>query len=738
MAPPPCEFLGCVIATGLLLADFVHRNAPGNVPEGEAGPLLDGDLLVITHSVGETVDRLKSLKLGDETLQEYWFVDSYSRYFHSGSPKARVFVANPGWVMDGVPSRRICGMVIDATHPRTLSKVPHLLEKVPNKQLQIVVSSPLLKNELADMGYQEKARLWLWDPEAKKKIDEIISSRSTSSLSHSTKRSIWVCKDSALDEILARVHDLLAGCRSLAENPSHSVREAWSIYHRLRQFSVPLAQFEDSTFKVWGSMPLRKRLERLRTEWPDTVPVELRWPGILEELEKAYEIIKGQDYPSKFYAIAERAQAHLTGRSEPLRIVVPTEHETSILNFNMNILLEGWLKAQKEGRLEVVSAKEEARRVSMGEAKTTLLVGTRVGAQRYLDVYPSFHTEVIAYPYEADLDLAYQDRSYEFVEGMQDDRKRTDILVGLGLKPGSSEDAGKSVRPTVEIAGSVETLVRKSRIFMPDPKALDLDRLVGSGIPASWDEDVHVDPENREAAGRRSGREVFVSFTNGRKVTYMEWQTVDVYHPGTEDTRRYKASALTPGMRVVRLVDSNYDSLFDRLLEALQARLGVYTKMILELWEQSKAAVLRKHDYNRAAIYNALLPKGLQIEYSAMLAWFRMEQHSAQLDLGFSASSGSSLQEAIGPQKFSNMKIVAEHSGLYPDENMIRETFAAIEEERQRRRKAGKALHQLLRAIASGTGYDKALEEARKLDAKVADVLAAVDVQEIIDVQLGS
>jgi hypothetical protein len=179
-------------------------------------------------------------------------------------------------------------------------------------------------------------------------------------------------------------------------------------------------------------------------------------------------------------------------------------------------------------------------------------------------LYPSFHTEVIAYPYEADLDLAYQDRSYEFVEEMQDDRKRTDILVGLGLKAGSSEDGGKSARPKVEIAGSVETLVRKSRILMPDPKALDLDRLAGSGIPASWDEDVHVDPENREAAGRRSGREVFVSFSNGRKATYMEWQTVGVYHPGTEDTRRYKASDLLPGMRVVLLVDSNYDSLFDR------------------------------------------------------------------------------------------------------------------------------------------------------------------------------
>jgi hypothetical protein len=212
-----------------------------------------------------------------------------------------------------------------------------LLEKVPNKQLQIVVSSPLLKNELSDMGYPGKAKLWLWDPEAKKKVDEIISSRTASSLSHSPKRSIWVCKDSDLDDILAKVHDLLAGCRSLTENPSHSVREAWSIYHRLRQFSVPLAQFEDSTFKVWGSMPLRKRLERLRTEWPDTVP----WNCAGPEYWRAGKSLRDHQesgLPFEVLCHCGAAQAHLTGRSGPLRIVVPTEHETSILNLNMNIL----------------------------------------------------------------------------------------------------------------------------------------------------------------------------------------------------------------------------------------------------------------------------------------------------------------------------------------------------------------------------------------------------------------
>jgi hypothetical protein len=45
-------------------------------------------------------------------------------------------------------------------------------------------------------------------------------------------------------------------------------------------------------------------------------------------------------------------------------------------------------------------------------------------------------------------------------------------------------------------------------------------------------------------------------------------------------------------------------------------------------------------------------------------------------------------------------------------------------------------LHDLLRAIASGDGYDQALKGARDLGSEVADVLAAVDVQPIREVRL--
>lgn len=736
MAPPPCEYLGVVVAAGLLLADFVHKKAPGSVPPGEAGPLLDGDLLIVTHSVGDTIDRLGGLSLGGEKLQDHWYVGSYSKYFLTRGTGARVFVANPGWVLDGLPGRRVCGIVIDATHPRILSNTPMLLEKAGKPHFQIIIAAPLLKGELSAMGYPEKAKLWLWDPEAKKMISEAVSGRPSPPLACS-KRSIWICKDSEVDETLSGVHDLLAECNSLAGKPIPALQSAWALYHRLRQLSVPLAQFEDSTSTVWGAMSLGKRLEQLQNEWPDTVSVELRWPGIVQGLQKIYDIFKKREEPSKFFAVAERAEEHMRKGGGPLRIVVPTKNESNILNVSLNILVKNWLRAQEDGRIEVVSAREEARRVSMGEAKPTLLLGPRVGAQRYLDVYPDFPTEVIAYPYEADIDLVRQERLYGFVESLQEDRKRTEILVAMGLTAGSGPAAGISARPSVQIAGSVDALVRKARIILPDPKALDLEQLASSGVPTSWDEDIRLDPDLREGAIRIRDKDVFVTFLDGRVAEYAVWQLVDIYHPGTDDTRRYPASDLKPGMRAVLLVDGMYESLFDRLIDALQARLEIYAKMILGLWDQAKAAVLQKHRYNRSDIWNSLYKKGLQIEYGAMLAWFRNEKLSPQLGLGFSQSiSGSHANEAIGPQKYSNMKIVAEYSGLFPDESMIQATFKVIEEERQRRRKAGKSLHELLRAIASGTGYDRALSEARKLDSKVADVLAAVEIQEIRDVRI--
>ena len=178
MVPPPTANHSYIVSAGLLLADFFHRKVP-EVPPEEAGSLLNGDLLLVTHAVGESVELLRALKLGDQKLHDIWFVDSFSRYRPSVGRGPRVFVANAGWILDGLPKGRIIATIVDATHPRTAVLLPKILQKLECLQLLIIVSLPLLESELTDLGYPNKSGVWLWDPEAKRAVEEAMSGRTT-------------------------------------------------------------------------------------------------------------------------------------------------------------------------------------------------------------------------------------------------------------------------------------------------------------------------------------------------------------------------------------------------------------------------------------------------------------------------------------------------------------------------------------------------------------------------------
>ncbi len=734
MVPPPVGRLSYEVAAGLLLADFFHSRAPGHVPPQEAGPLLGGDLLVITHAVGESVELLRTLRLGDQKLQDIWFVESFSRYRPLTGLGPRVFVANAGWILEGLPGGQITGVVIDATHPRTANKLPKLLEKIGEQRLQLIVSPPLLEGELSDLGYPDKTRVWLWDPAAKRTIKACLSDQVVPPLT-TVERSLYICLDTEVDNALAVIHDLLVTCQK-SGNAHPAVWEAWSIYQRLRQLTVPLAQFEDTTYTTWGAMPLIKRIERLQSDWPDAVTLEALWPSLNQQLHKVYEILLNRQEPAKFWAIAERVQARLANGSDVFRIVVPSEREGIMLNINLSYVVDEWLHAQQEGRVEVIWSKEEERRISSGDMKPALIAGFRIGPQRHLDLYPGCPLEIIAYPYEAEIDAIQQDRIYGFAENLQDDVKRTELLTRLSLPSRSAIVDQKSPRPLSRVVGSFEPRARPARVFSFDPTARDIDHLAETGLPTSWDEDARIEMAERKDVVKERGKVVQVTFEGAKEVKYAVWQWVDVYHPGTGDIQHYRAEDLRPGLRVILLVDGVYENLFDRLLDALKARANPYTLMILGLWDRAKAELIKKHGGNRKELHRQLQSRGLTVDYAAMLAWFRDESLSPQIELELTEKSDTRYAEIIAPQQYADMKILAEDSGMYPDEGMTRVTFKAIQEERGRRRKAGHALHDWLRAIVSGEGYERATTSARELGSEVAEVLAAVDVREVRQVRV--
>jgi hypothetical protein len=736
MVPPPSDSTCNVLCAGLLFADFVHKSAPKLVPEEEKGSLLGTELLLITHAVGSTIDNLREFSLGAGAgcIQDYWHIESFSRYYKPITSGARIFVANHGWIIDGLPKTDKNVAIIDATHPRTLTKVQQLLAILEDFRLVLLITPPLMKRELTELGWPERTSVWFWDPESKRQIKEILSNKCLSP-SVPPKRSIWLSQDSEVDAALDELHDSLGRCTSIAGNKQvPGIREAWSLYHRLRQLSAPLPQVEDATFRTWGSIPFRKRIERLQNEWPETFEIEVRWPAVIEGLRSIYNLLSSREEPVKFWVIAERAQKYMAKRI-PIRIVVPTEHEATILNVTYNLLIDGWIQAQQAENVEIVSVREEARRVSNGDHRLTILSGFRVGRQRYLDIYPEFETEVVAYPYEAEIELLQQDQLYSFAETIQNDIERSEFLKRLGLPIKAGAASNLSQRPEIMVSGRSEATARKARVIMPEPW-IEIDKLASESIPGSWDEDVMEHPTDEVGSTRQRDQDVFVRFSDGRVINYAPWDMLDIYHSGTEDIRKHKAEEVQRGMKAIRMVDQSYDSLFDRLIEALNAKLGPYSGLTLELWNRAKAALFKRYDYKVLPMHRDLQAKGLSVDYPATLSWFRDERLSPQASLGFSKNvQESNLPEAMAPQQYPDFKVVAEHSGIYPNEKMIKDTFQVIREERGRRRNAGHVLHNLLRAIASGNGYDHALAEARKFDAGVGEVLAAVDVQEIAEVR---
>lgn len=727
---PPCEYMVSGISAGLLLADFVYKKAPERVIHHRKGPLLSGDVLIITHAVGNTIDRLKEIRFGGDSLQNHWFIGSYSKYYPSHGT-ARVFAANPGWILEGVPERRISALIIDATHPRTLSKLPQILAKTQNVPFQLIVTYPLPKSDLSNLGYPEKSKLWLWDPEAKNSVEEVISGRKLNPYSTS-RRSFWICSAPDLDDALSEVNSILYACITSEEKQAPALWEAWSLLQRFRQLSVPLAQVEDFTFQVWGALSFGKRLERLENEWPENFSVEVRWPKIIQGLQRIYDLLKSLKEPEKFWALAERADHYICESYKSLRVVTPTEYEATILNINLDNIVDGWLDSQKNG-FEVISVKEEARRVSEGDFKPTILLGARTGKFKYLDIYPQCQTEIMSYPYEAEIDQVQQKRNYDFLETFQQLQNRAEIFSALGIPCKNGSTYCISCRPEIVVAGCLEPRSRKSDIVTVEPGIFNIDHLAGSGINPSWDEDPHIELEVKAGEHQSREKNICITYSGGLTIDYMDRQFLDVYHPSLGQIHRYRASDLKPGMHVVMLVDGLYENLYDRLIEAIKAKIGAHAKLILSLWDQAKMITFRNYR-SKKELHRILKTKGVSVDYVTMLAWFRNDRFSDQLELDLGLEE-SRLKETIAPREYDNMKILADQSGVYPNEPMIRATFKVIQEERVRRRKAGHALHNLLRAIATGEGYERSLASARELGSDITDVLGAVEIKEIKSIQ---
>ena len=720
LVPEASDMTARYIAAALLVGDFAHKNGAVHLIPPEVGPLIDGDLLLVTQSVSPSKTALEEIRLGSQyPLGQLWEVAALTRYCSTRSTKPRVYLANPGWAVENLPERPFGAVVIDATHPRTLAQLKTILAgPVSKSPVRIVVLPPVDKAFLQDCGYPTSVSAWLWDPQAKQDADAIAGNGSQGN-HEPTTRTVWVCgEDEEGAAVLGTVHQRLTDILHKASNRLiPGLMHAWGIYHRLRQLTVPLVQLEQATGLAWGGN-LKRHVTALAMVEGHGNPVwETTWPGLKSEIERAYEVFLQREEPAKFWVLASRIEKWLRNPVEKdYRIVVSSQQEAGLLWRMLEDAVDGAKDVRAEGAIEIVTAHEEAKLIASGQFAHTLLSGARSARTRYLDVYPHDDIEELAYPFEARMEQAVLERLYDFTASLVDDHGRGTFLEPLGLKADASAAlCRKFPAPRLQCfvgEGREIHLVTEAMVS----GGIDLDRLANSGDTQS-DEQYQYVFDGGQAVSN-NGCLIEVDYVQGVRARYPDCHRVDVFFSETDQIQRKQVKDLQPGWQVVTFVDARYESLFKRLTEAVDQRLPQRDRMALALWHVAKPAALARFKGDKRALFQDLKSKGLSSDYTTVLSWLREGD-----------------EDVLAPQHLDEFLILAKVTGCYPDESLLARTFRCIQHHRGQNRQAGIALHALLRAIRTGDGYEEALEGARKFDAAVGDVLTAVELLEVRSVR---
>ena len=736
------------IAVSLLLADFVHRQS-FNVPSGEKGRLIPGDLLLITQHIRECASILRevAIRSGTETLPltKYWPIEVLSQYSPPKDNKPRVFVANPGWAATLGGRRGFGTVVIDFSHPRTADHLDSLLKQpsIDAAPVQILIVPPCEQSRLD--RFDEKGRdvclTWAWDPAAVGALEMIIEPSRSSGQADGVKRFLWLSEDDEMDQALAALHEILVGAmRDGGGRISSPLLEAWSIYHRFRQLAVPLVYLEEARRRAYRTVTLKERIVAIQEMSPVASAalgpyLDAKWPRITKALSDIYELLIWRKEPAKFYTLARAVQEAIESESasscnEPVRIVAPTAHERTLLAARLGELVDGWSEALEAGRVAISTVREEPRLVAEGSCCPSILLGFRPSDTRHLDVYPSVSMHVVVYPFEAEVDEIIQARIHSTIERFQGNEPRAMVLKALRLpiddqrRPGIINDpkgdgSPRSKRPQISRRLETRTGQLTTRRFQADDavEPLDVGRLAGM----TWTDEIVLGAsgENDEMSSTPRSPVEFVEIVDdtGERVRYPSGRLVNVYYPATEKKERVPADDLRPGMLIIVLVDDLYEDVFDRLLEAIREERDLKASMALDLWQCAKQAALSKHSGNRRHLFNALASAGLGVGYEAVVGWFNGGE-----------------DEVIAPLSEADFAILAGASGIYSDRAMMKMTLIYIRKERSIRRQCGKILSRLLAQIASGQHYEVAVRSAKAIGTPLEQVATAVSLREVVSV----
>jgi len=688
-----------ISTVGLLITDFLHQQL--------GGARLQGHVLLVTHAVTAGLELLDQFELPDSDvrLSAFWPVESFSRYQAAPDDRPHVVVANPGWItrLETLPTT-FGAVIIDATHPRTFSRLGELEHATRALPLRVVLTPALSERERSALGTDRLT--WLWSPTAERAIADELRAPGVRAGTAAPPRTLYICDaDPEFDRALATVRELLVTMIGLSPGQP-ALLDAWGLYHRLRQLSVPLLRYEALARQGWGGQMLREQLTQLSGINLPSAALHGPWNQLTDRLTEAYDLLSQRQEPAKFYAVGQRLEALLQNGDLPVYVVSPSRVESGLLQITMNELLPELSAHQLSGAVEFIHAREEARRVSQGEGRRSLLTGYRHGTLRYLNAYPLCAVDSVLYPHELPLEQGLHARSHASLATLEHTEQLRSVLTRLAVTCPKGDLSVPISPPPLQVLTIEGQPVRLLQTLNVHDAHLDLDDLVRAQLQHF---NLHPDESRPRLAGNNvtAGAHVTLHFEDATSQRLADTQLLDVFYPDTGQLVRHVASDIRAGMHVVSMVDDAYTSLFDRLVDILDQRATPVHRMSLYLWRLAKVELQRKYP-NVRELHRSLRQDGQTMDYSTLRSWLTAFGNESRT--------------------YPPMRLLALRSGLYSDEAMIEHTFSAIVTVRHRNRAAGRLLHSVLRAIAAGESYTAALKSARKLDASVSEVLAAVEV----------
>jgi len=683
---------------------------------------IDGDLLFVTQHIVSCRQMLDSIRVGGTdgvTLRE-----SYRIVSITGQPSVSglrsLYLANPGRISDLADSN-FGAVLIDASHPRTLAHLPNLLSSpsIANSQLQIIVTPPVHVDRHILTG---NGSAWLWDPHSAHRLKTALGEDAPDAFELPC-RHYWFACDQEVETLLYEVHCLLTGAMKHVRGQTPALLlQAWSVYNQLRNMSVELAYLERSIRRVGYEPPLCDKIKQLQKEENRLdgdlgIYLELSWHRIGVAFQQIYDLFSKRSETAKFYVVGEILSDHVSKTDDPIRIVTSSLKEALLLEERLDLLGGGFGDRVRHGLVRVVHQALEARLITEEGPRQTVLMGARSSAYRYLDLFPSETTHVVAYGYEGIADKKGLRRLYDWGESASSEQEKLRVLNILGICEEYQPTNEKiSLYPPIEDHYEVRCSVERFADVEPEPLVLYWARSENGGIQRP----VTHDSEQFISIGSTNSIELID--TEYRTIVYPRNKRVDVYYPETAKIRRIRAEEVRPGDYIVVLIDDYYEELFDRLRQAIAERRPKLETARLHRWYLAKRQLLRAFEYDCSAIWYSLHEQ-LTVGLKAVPYWFNEDKPEDDEGRG------------IAPLSFKDFALVATLSGVYSSEEDLRTTYEAIRNERANRKRWGRALRNVLKSIVNGSSYETAVQSAAVINTPVDEVLLAVEIREIFRVR---